>query len=204
MQCFRFERDRLAFLVSHGLARMALSSCAQSVSPEAWEFGSGQRGKPEIVAPKLTPTLRFNISHTHGLVVCLVAVQIDCGVDVEVRSRDINVTQLASSVLSPAEYATLQSTAPDERHRLFFRYWTLKEAYIKARGYGMSIALDKFGFEFCLKGICARFESSLNEDDREWQFEQWSPTGTHLLALALHRGQAAKHRVVCHDRAPAI
>jgi 4'-phosphopantetheinyl transferase len=201
---FCFERDRLTFLAAHGLVRKALSSCVPSVPPGDWEFIHNEHGKPEIAAPPVTPALRFNISHTRGLVACLLTVRLDCGVDVETLDHVADVGRLAGRVLSPTEQARLLSAPAHAQRELFFGYWTLKEAYVKARGCGISIPLDKCTFEFRPEGISIRFDPSLNDDGAGWQFAQWSPTERHLLAVALRGGWAATCRVVRHELPPGL
>ena len=78
---FRFPRDGMAFLAAHGLARAALSQFEPSVPPDRWEFRATEKGRPEMGAP-IGSALRFNISHTRGLVACVVTRNVDCGVDV--------------------------------------------------------------------------------------------------------------------------
>jgi 4'-phosphopantetheinyl transferase len=204
MQRLYFERDRLAFLAAHGLARTALSSCVPSVPPEVWAFRHTEYGRPEVASPRVRPVLRFNISHTHRLVACLVTVQIDCGIDVEMLDRAIDVSRLSTKVLSPVEYARLQAVPAHAQHELFFEYWTLKEAYAKARGFGISIPLDKCTFEFHPGGIRARFDFSLNDNATDWQFEQWSPTENHFVAAALRGGRVTTHQIVRHHLPPAF
>lgn len=204
MTRFHFERDRQAFVAARGLVRTALSACVASVPPAAWEFGHNEHGKPEIAAPAITPALRFNISHARGLVACLLTVQTDCGVDVETLDHATDVSRLAGKVLSPAEYARLLSAPAHARRELFFGYWTLKEAYVKARGCGISLPLDRCAFEFRPEGIRAELDPSLNDDGAEWQFAQWSPTKKHLLAVALRGGRSAAYRIVRHDLPPGL
>jgi 4'-phosphopantetheinyl transferase len=185
---FRFERDRLSYLAAHGLARFALSACAPEVAPQEWQFVYGERGKPEVGHP----TLRFNISHTHGLAGCVVAREIDCGIDVETVHRPTDIHRLAQRVLSPAERETLENTPEDAQATLFFTYWTLKEAYVKARGCGISIPLDRCSFE--------RQLALADDDPGAWQFERWAATGRHLVAVALRSGGRPR-RIVRHDTA---
>lgn len=204
MRRFYFERDRLAFLAARGLVRTALSWCVPSVPPGVWEFAYTERGRPEVAAPDVRPVLRFNISHTRGLVACLLTAHIDCGVDVEKLDRVADFLRLAHKVLSAAEYESLLAAPAHARHELFFGYWTLKEAYVKARGCGISMPLDKCAFEFRPDGIRPAFDPSLDDDGAGWQFAQWSPTEEHLLAVALRRGRAAACRIVHHRRPPGL
>jgi 4'-phosphopantetheinyl transferase len=185
MQRFVFERDRLSYMAAHGLARLALSTFVP-VAPEAWDFQYDANGKPEIA----DSTLCFNISHTHGLVACVITTEIDCGIDVERLNRPTDFHSLAGRVLSPAERAALFGATEAAQPERFFSYWTLKEAYVKARGCGISIPLDQCSFEPRV--------TLVDDDPNDWQFERWSPTAQHVLAVALRSG-GRRRRIVRHQ-----
>ena len=98
--------------------------------------------------------LRFNLSHTDGLVVCLVAVEREIGVDVEHTARAGSVgIEIAERFSSPSEVAELRSLPFADQRSRFFDYWTLKEAYIKARGLGLHLPLDQFSFHLGLTPV---------------------------------------------------
>ena len=140
---FQFDRDRHLFLVAHALKRTVLSKYADR-DPRSWRFVKNEYGRPE---PADHSGLRFNLSHTKGLAACLVTRTADAGVDVE-RLRDLSdLLALAERFFSPAEAASLQPLAPEARRQRFFELWTLKESYIKARGMGLALALDRFSFD---------------------------------------------------------
>ena len=79
---FVFERHRHQDLVTRALVRTVLSAYCPAVEPRAWGFSLGPFGRPEIAAPAVQPRLRFNLSHTDGMVVCLVSGDREIGVDV--------------------------------------------------------------------------------------------------------------------------
>ncbi|WP_428268384.1 4'-phosphopantetheinyl transferase family protein [Haliangium sp.] len=145
MNRFRFERDRHLYLVAHALVRRVLSRYVD-VAPDRWRFVTNQYGRPDI-APGLSPTpLRFNLSHTRGLVAVAVTLGRDLGVDVEhmfPRSFSLDV---AEHFFAPREVAALMALPEHARRDRFFAYWTLKESYIKARGMGLALPLDGFAF----------------------------------------------------------
>lgn len=179
MRRFRFEQDRAAFRAAHALARIALSSIEATVSPHEWVFEETSHGRPEISLDCGVPRLRFNISHTRGVVACIVTRDLDCGVDVELMHRCNDLHALAHTVLAPAELAKIAAAPDTERPTLFCRYWTLKEAYAKALGLGISLAFDCVAFEL--------YEGSarLHSGSDEWYFAQWLPTPTHTVATAV-------------------
>lgn len=140
---FFFERDRDVYGLSHGMLRGVLSRCAPP-APESWRFVSGPMGRPEL-APGQTPRpIRFNLSHTPGLAACAVTLDVDVGIDVEnVERAGVDVDVTARS-FTASERAYVQAGPDEDRRRRFFQIWTLKEAYIKATGRGLSVQLDSF------------------------------------------------------------
>lgn len=193
-----FERDRLAFLVAHGLTRTALSWCAPAVHPACWSFATRPHGRPEIAAPIMLPPLRFNLSHTEDLVACVVVQDIDCGIDVEATARRVDLDGLCR-ILAPAERLAVESAPPASRLAHFMRFWTLKEAYAKATGLGLSLPFERFAFEVDA-GLVIKLlvDPSLLDDGAAWQLAQWWPSRRHTAALALRRGLRAQLRVVHH------
>lgn len=186
LSAFRLEADRLAHLSAHGLVRSALSARAPAVAPEAWTFRVGPRGRPEVDRPATHRGLRFNLSHTRGMVGCVVTDGVPCGIDVERSDGAADVDLLAPGVLSPAERRRLDGLDDAARRAAFFRHWTLKEAYAKARGDGVGIPLDACEFDPDAVPVRARLRPPLDDDARQWWFEQWDDAGC-VAALALRR-----------------
>jgi 4'-phosphopantetheinyl transferase len=181
---FVVPKPRLQHLVARALLRTTLSRYVD-VAPAQWQFDTNGYGRPHVAAPTLACDLRFNISHTDGLVAVAVTNGREIGVDVENVTRSRDISQLAASVFAPAELATLKQTAEPDRPDVFFAFWTLKEAYIKARGMGLALKLD--GFAFDLSGAHPRvsFNDRCPDDPSRWQFRRYLPTATHALAVAV-------------------
>jgi 4'-phosphopantetheinyl transferase len=196
MQRFRFERDRHIYLVAHALVRTALSRYA-TCAPAAWTFTVNEYGRPDIAPGICARPLRFNLSHTHGLVAVAIALERDVGVDVEhlyPRSFDLGV---AGHFFAPAEVAALTALPADAQRDRFFAYWTLKEAYIKARGMGLALPLDQFAFDLDhgldhADDIVLSVDPRLEDDGRAWWFHQRRVGPEHRLAVALRR-QPGEH-----------
>ena len=183
-QRFHFDEDRLAFLVAHGLVRMALSRYAP-VAPAEWTFSADSYGKPSIAAP--ASTLSFSLSHTRSLVACAVVRGRPVGVDVEDASRPAPL-EIAERYFGPGERRDISATDPDQRTRRFFEYWTLKEAYVKACGLGLSLPLDRFELRRDAEGAWRiAFAPPPLDDPAAWWFRAWS-TPTHQAAVALRTG----------------
>lgn len=138
--------DRVLHLCARAFLRHVLSRYNE-VSPSAWTFKQNEYGKPFISNLNDDEALYFNLSHTQGMVVCAVGQTEAIGVDVESVARDLDCLRLAESVFAPAEIEALQACDEAGRAELFFRFWTLKESYIKAVGMGLSHPLDNFWFD---------------------------------------------------------
>lgn len=186
-QRYRFERDRLQYLVTRALVRGTLSRYA-NVDPAAWTFRDNAYGRPEIAGPDGHSALRFNLSNTHGMVVCLVAYGREVGVDVEDTCRLSQTSEIADRFFAPAEVAALRALPVSQQRHRFFEYWTLKEAYIKARGMGLAIPLEKFAF-LLEPGSPVRIviDPSLGDDATRWQFAQFALSPRHTSAAAVER-----------------
>jgi 4'-phosphopantetheinyl transferase len=179
---------RHSYLVARALLRVTLSRYAP-VEPAAWRFQVGEHGRPEICAPDGAAWLRFNLSHTDGLVACAMVREHDIGVDVEAIDRPTRTLKLAERFFSASEADDLRSLDPDSRAQRFVEYWTLKEAYLKARGAGLTLPLRGAAFELPASGEPrARFDPQLADDPDHWQFALRRPTGHHRLSLAVRRG----------------
>ena len=93
----------------------------------------------------IAPALQFNLSHTRGFVACAISIANAVGIDVEAVSRNPDI-EVADRFFSPREVAILRAMPPERQPETFLRFWTLKEALIKATGEGLSRALDSFSF----------------------------------------------------------
>jgi 4'-phosphopantetheinyl transferase len=187
MARFVFERDRRAFLLTRALVRTTLSRYA-SVRPADWRFITNAHGRPELLdRPAGVPDLRFNISHTTGLIACAVTIGREVGVDIEHIGRHLS-HDVAGRHFAPAEVDDLRRLPDDQQQRVFFDYWTLKESYIKARGFGLALPLCDFAFKLHPPDPpTIAFEPALEDDPATWQFLQEWPTPQHRLALAVRR-----------------
>ncbi len=198
-RCQRFAyaeglRERLA---ARFMVRSVLSHYA-AVHPADWRFVESAHGRPEVEAPAHAAHLRFNLSHAHGVVTLVVSAQYDVGVDVERIGRRARL-EIANRFFAPAEVDALRALPEPEQPRRFLDYWTLKESYIKARGAGLSLPLDRFAFDVDTPGRPAiRFADGFDDDARAWQFDRLFVGSEHLVAVATRRGEGSPVSVVVH------
>ena len=179
---FRQPGDRAMFLLGRVMAR-TLVGLALGVPPASWRWREGERGRPEIDEPACG--LSFNLAHSAGVVVCALARDAQVGVDIEYRRRPILDPTIVPRYCSPAEAADIQSQGQDGWHDQFLRYWTLKEAYLKARGLGIAVHLSDLSFELAAAGITLHFLNSLAGNDAGWAFTLRALGPDHFLATAV-------------------
>ncbi|MGD2113315.1 MAG: 4'-phosphopantetheinyl transferase superfamily protein [Gammaproteobacteria bacterium] len=192
-----FDRDRRLFLVAHALVRRVLSRYA-AVDPSAWRFSTGKHGRPEIAAPRLPATLRFNLSHTEGLAACVVTLESACGIDVEKIVERPRMMDIAARVFAGPEQQELHrlTGTPACRER-FFAYWTLREAWCKARGTGLAQADRSVWFEPGPDAAVRMHGLAGREATAGWQAVLLRPATGYMLALALRDTGATGKAVVC-------
>lgn len=189
------EADRVAFAAAHALVRETLSGVA-GIDPADWVFTSGARGKPAIAAPQAARDLRFNLTHTRGLVGCAVCRGIDVGIDVESIDHRAQPLELATRYFSPQETRDLRAQREDDRPVRFIELWTLKEAFIKATGDGLAHPLDTFGFT--LPGASEiRFAPPPGGEHEAWMFALYAADRFRLAVAVRASDERAALPVQC-------
>lgn len=181
---FRRAGNRHQFVMARALVRLALSRHFP-VAAGDWRFARDDRGKPFIAGPELLPAPRFSISHTRGLVACLISLCAEAAVDVEAIEHHPDLALVARQVLAPAEHEALSELSGGDWTARFFDYWTLKEAYAKARGLGLGMALRDIAFDLdAHDAIRARFAPAVNDDPAAWLFWRRRLPPRHALSVA--------------------
>jgi 4'-phosphopantetheinyl transferase len=137
---FRVERPRKEFVLTRGTLRTLLAQYL-GITPQEVHFRYAVRGKPALEGES---GLCFNVSHTDGLALMAFVMRRTIGIDVENLVRGVDAQRLAERFFSERERQALRSLRGDELQAAFFRCWTRKEAYIKAKGDGLSLALHEF------------------------------------------------------------
>jgi len=180
---FIFARDRRDFAAAHALLRDRLSHYG-GVDPAAWTFDAAPGGKPFIVSATGEPALAFNLSHTRGFVACAIAGAGDLGIDVESIDRAADGRAIAERYFSASECDGLDACETRDRAVRFIELWTLKEAYVKAIGRGLSHPLDAFAFTFeGDRGL--RFHAPEDAQASAWTFALFAPSPQYRMAVAL-------------------
>jgi 4'-phosphopantetheinyl transferase len=187
---FHMDIDRNHFIVGRGSLRIILGRYLR-VHPASLNFEYTSYGKPSLAQTNMG--LDFNLAHSGELALVGVTRSRRIGVDLERIRSEFPAEEIARRFFSPREVARLCSLPVDQRCRAFFNCWVRKEAFIKAKGVGLSIALDRFdvglGAEdplllrwddietdrWSLKTIevAPDYAAAVAVDGRDWQFGCW-------------------------------
>jgi 4'-phosphopantetheinyl transferase len=189
-QAFRFEEHRHEYLVTRGLCRMVLARHV-SMPPGDLRFRRNDYGRPEIDPPS---GLRFNLSNTVAMVVCAVATGREIGVDAEPLSHADRILAVAERVYTSGELARLSRLEPPLRRLDAVRLWTLKEAYMKARGLGMSLPPQSFEIDLDAGGLALR---PTKDDTRHWELGV-QQIDDHIVATCVERGDGPVDPIAVH------
>jgi 4'-phosphopantetheinyl transferase len=139
---FAFDVHRDRFVARRGILRLILARYLH-VMPAGIALQSSEYGKPSLAASHGTD-LRFNLSHSQDLALYAVTRGRELGVDVECIRPGPVEDSIAQRFFAPGEVAALDALPEACRTSGFFDIWSRKEAYIKAQGLGLSLALDSF------------------------------------------------------------
>ena len=178
---------RVHSAAARGYLRMLLGRYL-GVAPRSVELQFNAFGKPSLAGAFAASDLRFNISHSHGLALFAFARGRELGVDIEKIRPDFASVEIAGRFFSAAESARLRSLGPEQRPQAFFECWTRKEAYIKARGDGLSHRLDSFEVAFG-PGVAPAILAASDDADAtaRWAVHDLQPTDGYCGALIVER-----------------
>jgi 4'-phosphopantetheinyl transferase len=182
---FYFPIDRERFIVARGVLReilgFYLNRAARSVS-----FCYGPFAKPALAWESAGNTIHFNMSHSHGVALYAFTRGREIGIDLEYIREDLEVEQLAGRFFSQREIATLRALPVALRKYAFFLCWTRKEAYIKARGEGLSLPLDEFDVSLIPGEPAALLGTQTDPNEAlRWSLQELSPGPGFVSALAV-------------------
>ncbi len=185
-KAFKFSTDRDLYVASHIFLRRTLSKYA-SVEPAEWRFKTNHYGKPHI-SNSSDQQLQFSLSHTQGMIACVVSHEHPVGIDVEKNRSLADLNALCQYALSPLEVRNVRSiNSIKEKESRFFTYWTLKEAYVKAKGLGLSMSLQEFTFIQAANStwlLCIEAAEQTKYMEKSWQFETRLMKDHHLAVGA--------------------
>lgn len=195
--CFRQARDRFLYKMSRVMMRSVLASYLDCHGQEI-RFGANSHGKPILHAESDSPRLHFNLTHSRGAIALAVSTEREVGIDIEERHRAVEYLALAERFFAPTEANHLRQLANDHRREAFFAIWTLKEAFVKAIGRGLSFPLDAFCFDLEIDRLVG-FRPLADFVSPDWHFFQFDLGDHHRGALAAHNPVGGDVHVTLRD-----
>ena len=163
------EHEQGRWLLRRALRERYGIGCGEGRMPELVE---GAHGKPYL---KEYPLIHFNISHCMGLAVLAIG---DCTVGIDAECVRPYREPLLKRVLSDAELRQMKEAGESEREELFFRFWTLKESYVKAVGCGITVPLQDISFQIGKNGEIACEKTG-------WSFRQWKLAEKYIVSACV-------------------
>lgn len=182
---FRFAIHKKRYLVGRALLRTTLSNYL-GIGPDLISFSREPYGRPFLPQYQQNDNPQFSLSYTDGLVAVVLTSGAQVGVDVENTDRQIDCLDIAHKYFSEAEYKELKRLSRPRRNVRFFEFWTQKEAYMKARGLGLNLALDEVSFASSENTMeLVESTSILTRDGHHWQFRLLNPSDMHTAAVCI-------------------
>ena len=194
---FLFAEQQHSFLISRILLRTVLSQYLGKM-PQHINFVYGVNGKPGLAFSE-TPLhcLSFNLSHTKCMAILAVSTGVDIGIDIEFKDCAAP-TQTVLRYFSTDEIKYVIESPAHLQACYFWELWTLKEAYLKCLGLGLSVPLDAFNFNLIKPNMIEiKTASTWKDDPGKWWFAQWEPSPQHIASLCIQREHLNGSPTIC-------
>lgn len=179
---FRFKKDKNCSIITRGALRF-LSSKYLKENPEDIKFKYGEYGKPYY---NMETKLKFNVSHSGNMAVIGFVLNDDIGVDIEEIKTDFEVFDIASNYFSKLEIETLNELPKEKHVEYFYRCWTRKESFIKAKSQGLTFPLDSFSVSIHSDKKTELLETKWDEKEKStWKLFTFSPHQNYIGAVSV-------------------
>jgi 4'-phosphopantetheinyl transferase len=181
---FRVEAARVHYVAAHALARFAIGR-ALGREAGSLEFDYDPLGKPHLVG---AADLGFSLSHADGLVGCALGVHREIGIDIENMRQETDLGAIADVAFAVSEREWVAALPTGDRRERFFQLWTLKEAYLKAKGVGFSHPPAEAVFDLAEKPPRLKSDDGFAAD---WRFGSMRAGAAHVVSVAVRTSSAA-------------
>lgn len=196
-ETYRLVSDNINYFISKCFVKHLLSRYL-NIEAIDLRFRLGNMGKPEVFNDK---GVKFNLSHTKGLIVCAVSLDKDIGCDAEYSRIKNNATLIAENCFSNAEIDYLHGLPYNQRAERFLDLWVLKESYIKAKGLCVGLNMDEFSFSIGKPfldhkndNIRLKFSSKITDKSENWYSTLIYPSDEHRIAISVD------NETICTDQ----
>ena len=201
---FHYKKDHDRFIAARGMLRTLLGLYL-NVRPEQLSFCYSKYGKPELADVSAGDRLRFNLSHSKLLALYAFTYKRDLGIDIEFIRPDFDSIGIAGRFFSPREASTIRALPPNIQQEAFFACWTCKEAFIKAKGKGLSYGLNQFDVTVAPEGPAKLLSiNGSTEEASRWSLYGLAPGPGFAAALAVEENGLKPKCQVCYYSFPNL
>lgn len=179
---YRFEQHRRRYIMGRTTLRKLLGAYLNR-APEMLNFAYNDHGKPSLAHDD--SGLHFNVSHSGEIMLAAFVLNSGIGIDVETIQQDTDYLAIGQRWFSKQESNTLRDLAEEKRIGAFFRAWTRKEAYIKARGIGLSYSLNRFSVSMDETSPSLLEHEDCSQEIKSWQIYNIEVSSDYSAAVAI-------------------
>ena len=178
---FKFKQAQDSYITSQGALRILLAGYL-GITPKLVKLGQRRKGKPYSIDDE---RLYFNMSHSGNLTVLAFSYDSEVGIDIEQIRPLPDLDEMINKNFTTSEIKFIIAK-PEEKISRFFRFWTVKESYLKAIGEGMRLTPDNLEFiiennsvrQLSVKGIF---------DQQDWNFREFSVPNDYVGTITYGR-----------------
>jgi 4'-phosphopantetheinyl transferase len=179
---FKFDQHHQRFVVAHAALRSILSQYLKT-TPLNLQFVNGLNGKPKLAEEFARSDVRFNLSHSFDLALLAVTRGREIGIDVELVKEDYAFDDVAARFFTAQELAAFRALPVHLQRQGFFKCWTSKEAFLKAKGTGLSGKLDEVEIT-----LSSEQRVLINASVPGWTLSELNPGNNYEAALVIEGG----------------
>lgn len=179
---FYFEKDKIRYIVSRGILRKIISEYIK-YPPEVIQFEYANYGKPYLNTAQNSIKLYFNLGHSHNSIVYVITKNFDIGVDIEMYQNNFDLKEVAKFCFSRNENKKLHALPKEEQYDYFYKIWTLKEAFTKALGVGLSYNLKKVNIELINQENYTLILNNCLKEESNWMLQMFSTYTNYYAAF---------------------
>jgi 4'-phosphopantetheinyl transferase len=183
---YRFEKHRRRYISGRTALRILLGGYLGR-APETLSFNYNDHGKPSLA--QNNSKLRFNVSHTEGIMLAGFVLNSEIGIDIETIQHDIDYMGIGQRWFSKLEHNTLLTLPEQERIDAFFRAWSRKEAFIKALGTGLSYPLNGFSVRMDNTGPTLIRDDDKSQGTTHWKIHDIEISSAYSAAVAIKNSE---------------
>jgi len=181
---YHFDKDKNHFIAARGILREILSRYLET-DPVKITFTYSSLGKPALDNSTNNYQLKFNVSHSNGMALYAFSKENNIGIDIEYMRNDVKYEDIAIRFFSQQEASTLRSLPGHLKTHAFYNCWTRKEAYLKAKGEGLTASLNQFNVSLAPGEPAALLSNQqAPEDPSRWSLHELDVCGQYVAALA--------------------